>query len=270
MRRARSAISQIHSLRFICRLLDFLCCSLPPSVVLRTVACGADSFALWLRVNDPSHYDLTRGHYETVVTKWLEESLKPGDVFWDIGSNVGLYAVRAARIVGPTGFVVAIEADPEVAAILTKSCEVNHLSHCRVISGAMTDHTGTVRLGRAPATGWTGLYYEKPDEWIDVPGLTGDSLMNSLGASRIDAVKIDVEGAEGHVLAGMIELLTKIRPKLLIEVHRAHAGVEQEVLKILGVCGFETRALDRADATMHIAAQFSVKPAVMCSAPQLQ
>lgn len=201
--------------------------------------------------------------YEAVVLEWLRKNLKSGDTFWDIGANIGFYSVLAARLVGPAGFVVAVEADPNVAEIVTRNFEVNRLANARVISGAVTDHTGTVRLGRAPATGWTGLYYGRPDEWIDVPAFTGDSLLKSLGAEQIDAVKIDVEGAEGGVLAGMTELLSKMRPLLLIEVHRMHAGVEERVSQILAAARFEWEILDRVDATMHIAAKANLKSAAI-------
>lgn len=254
-RRLRLAFSGKPSLDFTCRIFDFICCSFSPKTVLRRIPLGADVFALSLRVNDPSHYDLARGMYEAVVIKWLQENLKSGNTFWDIGANVGFYAVFAARLVGPTGLVVAVEADPNVAAVLAKNFEANHLSNARVVSGAITDHTGTVRLGRAPASGWTGLYYEKPDEWVEVPAFTGDSLVNSLAVDQIDVIKVDVEGAEGRVLAGMTELLTKTRPRLLIEVHRTHPGVEEDVTKVLAAHHFESEILDRVDATMHIAAK---------------
>jgi FkbM family methyltransferase len=260
MRRLRLALSERSSLAFICRALDFLCCSLSPKIVLRSVSCGSNSFVLWLRVNDPSHYDLARGAYESVVVKWLRESLKPGDTFLDIGANIGFYSVLAARLIGPSGSVVAIEADPQVAETLTENFEANHLANARALSGAVAGHAGTVRLGRAPASGWTGLYYRKPDEWIEVPAFTGDGLVESLALEKIDTVKIDVEGAEGDVLAGMTDLLTKLRPCLLVEVHRTHAGVEEQVQKILAAHHFEIEILDRVDATMHIAAKPDVKP----------
>lgn len=87
--------------------------------------------------------------------------------------------------------------------------------------------------------------------------------MKSLQASQIHAVKIDVEGAEGCALAGMTELMTKMRPRFLIEVHRTHAGVEERVLKILRDCHFESELLDRPDETMHVAARSNVKSAVI-------
>lgn len=260
MRRLRSTLSANRQMDFICRALDFLCCSLSPKTVLRSISCGDNSFVLWLRVNDPSHYDLARGAYEVVVAKWMHENVKVGDVFLDIGANIGFFSVLAAKLTGESGLVVAAEADPSVAEILAKNFEANRLGNARVVAGAVTNHEGTVRLGRAPASGWTGLYYAKPDEWVDVPALTGDGLLKSHGLRKVNAVKIDVEGAEGHVLAGMTELLTNFGPRLLIEVHRIHAGAEGQVLDVLAAHHFETEILDCVDVTMHIAAKLNVGP----------
>ena len=254
IRRMRLALPAKASLVPICRTLDFLCCSLAPKWVLRRVPCGTGFCMFWLRVNDPSHYDLARGSYEPTIIAWLNENTQLGDTFLDIGANVGYYAVLAAKLVGPAGLVVAVEADPNIAQILTKNLEANHLSNARVVSGAATDFAGTVRLGRAPASGWTGLYYGNPDEWIEVPAFTVDGLFRSLGLNQINAAKLDVEGAEACVLDGMTDILTKFTPRLLIEVHRTHSGVEEHVLKVLAAHSFDAAILDCVDATMHIAA----------------
>lgn len=254
IRRARHRASKNGRLDLPCRVLDFLCCSLSPKVVLRRIPCGAEILALWVRVNDPSHYDLVNGNYETVVLDWLRRNLNSGETFWDVGANVGFYAIIAAKLVGPTGHVVGVEADPETAKIITANFEINHLANARVVSAALTDTIGTVRFGRAPATGWSGIYYEKPEEWVSVQALTGDTLMKSLGISRVHAIKIDVEGSEAHVLRGMSEILAQNKPRLLIEVHRTYAGVEEQVAGILAEGDFECDVLDKADATMHLVA----------------
>jgi len=262
IRRMRLALPEKTSLAPICRTLDFLCCSLAPKCVLRRVPCGTGFCMFWIRVNDPSHYDLARGFYEPTMIAWLNENTKLGDTFLDIGANVGYYAVLAAKLVGPTGLVIAVEADPNIAEILRKNLEANHLSNARVISGAATDFAGTVRVGRAPASGWTGLYYATPEEWIDVPAFTVDGLSRSLGLNQVNVVKVDVEGAEASVLDGMTDVLKRFTPRLLIEVHRTHSGVEEHVLKILAAHSFETEILDSVDATMHVAATPTLKSAI--------
>jgi len=260
MRRARHRASKNRHLELPCRVLDFLCCSLSPKLVLRRISCGAEILALWVRVNDPSHYDLVNGNYETVVLQWLRNNLNPGETFWDVGANVGFYAIVAAKSLGPEGQVVAVEADPDTAKILANNFEINHLTNAHVVSAALTDTIGTVRFGRAPATGWSGIYYENAEEWVSVEALTGDALMKSLSLDQVHAIKIDVEGSEAHVLKGMAGILMQNRPRLLIEVHRTYAGVEDQVAAILDNGNFECNVLDQADATMHLAATPSRQP----------
>lgn len=222
---------------------------------MRLVPSVAGVCILDLRVNDPYHYDLALGIHETVVTEWLVKNLRPGEIFLDLGANVGYYAILAAKFIGAEGLVIAVEADPEVAEMLAKNVEANHLNNnVRVVSGAVTDHTGTVRLARAPASGWTGLYYREPDEWVEVAAFTVDDLVKTLQLSRVDAVKIDVEGAEARVLKGMRATMTNCVRRLLIEVHRTHAGVEEEVLDILKDRAFAVKLLDKDGATMHVTA----------------
>jgi FkbM family methyltransferase len=254
MRRVRHRASKNGRFDLPCRILDFLCCSLSPKLILRRISCGPESFALWVRVNDPSHYDLVSGNYEAVVLDWLHGNLNSGETFWDVGANVGFYAIIGAKLVGPAGKVVAVEADPDTAKILAANFETNHLTNARVVSAALTDTIGTVRFGRAPATGWSGIYYENSQEWVNVEALTGDALMKSLSLDEVHAIKIDVEGSEAHVLRGMSEILTRAKSRLLVEVHRTHAGVEEEVAAILVNGKFECDVLDQADATMHLSA----------------
>jgi len=259
LRRVRLALPEKRLVVWVSRILDYCCCSFSPKHVMRRVPSVAGVCILELRVNDPYHYDLALGIHETVVAEWLVKNLRPGEVFLDLGANVGYYAILAAKFIGAEGLVIAVEADPEVAEMLAKNVEANHLNNnVRVVSGAVTDHTGIVRLGRAPASGWTGLYYGEPDEWVEVTGFTVDDLVKTLQLSRVDAVKIDVEGAEARVLKGMRATMTNCVRRLLIEVHRTHAGVEEEVLDILKDRAFAVKLLDKDGATMHVTATPSV------------
>lgn len=254
LRRARHRAAKSSRLELPCRILDFLCCSLSPKLVLRRISCGSESFALWVKVNDPSHYDLVNANYEAVVLEWLCRNLNSGETFWDVGANIGIYAMLAAKLVGPTGHVIAIEADPETAKVLAANLEMNRLANVCVVSAALTDTVGPVRFGRASATGWSGIYCARPQEWISIHATTGDTLMKSTGISSVHAIKIDVEGSEAHVLRGMPEILTQSKPRLLIEVHRTYPGVEKQVAGILAEDDFECEVLDQSGATMHVVA----------------
>jgi len=60
------------------------------------------------------------GLWETHVTDWLQETLRPGQMFVDVGANVGYFTLLGAKLVGPQGRVVAVEAHPGLAELLRR------------------------------------------------------------------------------------------------------------------------------------------------------
>jgi FkbM family methyltransferase len=203
-------------------------------------------FDSYIRLNDPFHYDLVLGLHEPAVGEWLSRNLRKGMTVVDVGANVGSYTLLIGEMVGREGRVFALEADPETATTLRKNVELNGQTWVEVIEGAAYKTCGEIQLGRAMAsTGYSGLYYEKALEWIRVPALTLDSLVERIGLGRIDLVKIDVEGAENDVLEGMKLLLGKYRPTLLIELHPHLVPETTQVPARLEAAGYSVELLDK-------------------------
>src|SRR5690606_39869903 len=73
------------------------------------------------------------------LTTWLSGRLARGDVFVDVGANIGYYTVLSAKRVGPHGHVVAIEAFQDISAALTQHINRNHLCNVRVVNEAVSD-----------------------------------------------------------------------------------------------------------------------------------
>jgi hypothetical protein len=67
------------------------------------------------------------GLWETQVTQWLQETLSPGQVFVDVGANVGYFTLLGGQLVGPGGRVVAVEAHPGLAELLRRNVIMNGL-----------------------------------------------------------------------------------------------------------------------------------------------
>jgi FkbM family methyltransferase len=140
-------------------------------------------------------------------------------VVFDVGANVGYFSMIASQLVGQSGRIISVEPDPRVAEVLRKNIGVNGLYNATVVEAAAYNSCCEVSLGCAPATSWSGLYYERTTKRIAVRALTLDSLLVQLGLDRVDFVKIDVEGAENVVLEGMSEILARYRPQILVELH---------------------------------------------------
>jgi FkbM family methyltransferase len=169
------------------------------------------------------------GASEPAVQNVLVQQLAPGDVFYDVGANVGFFSLLAAKLVGSTGRVYCFEPQPSVIAQLRANLDRNGFTNYEVIEAAVADQRGTARLRLGRGDPWSELTARLVDGdgggtlAVDVVAL--DDL--DLPAPRL--VKIDVEGAESRVLAGMTRLLREHRPILVIELH----GTQEPVTRLL-------------------------------------
>ncbi|MEE2908620.1 MAG: FkbM family methyltransferase [Planctomycetota bacterium] len=160
---------------------------------------------------DPRDFGVTfelhaTGTYEPFTRGACLESLEPGMVFVDIGAHVGLYTLPAARAVGPTGCVIAFEPHPGNRALLEENVLGNALENVTVVAAAVSDAPGEMPLQVSPFnTGDHRLYRGGHGGGAAVPTavVSLDAWCAAEGIDRVDMVKIDVQGAEARVIAGM-------------------------------------------------------------------
>lgn len=127
--------------------------------------------------------------------------LKPGDVFVDIGANFGLYTLPAARAVGPSGRVIAIEPNPVMTGRLRFNSESNGFRNIEIDEVAVGAEPGEARLSIDPRQyGLSSLAQQAGTTDRVVPVVTLADLITGSGVSRIDTLKIDVEGFEDQAL----------------------------------------------------------------------
>jgi FkbM family methyltransferase len=167
------------------------------------------------------------GYYLGTHEPDLQESLahftKPGMTVFDIGANIGFFAVAAANLVGHAGKVVAFEPNPAVVARLKENVEMNGLSDgLKIEQIAVGDFDGTAEFCFA-LTHLQGRFSDLPyvphgAESTPVPCRTIDSYVISTGLVP-DVVIMDVEHAEGRVLKGMKSVLQHHKPLVFIEMH---------------------------------------------------
>ncbi|MGE3077140.1 MAG: FkbM family methyltransferase [Dehalococcoidia bacterium] len=185
--------------------------------------------------------------------------LGPGDVFYDIGANVGFFSLVASRIVGPAGAVYAFEPLPEIAGAFEENLRLNNVSNVRVLRLAVSDRDGTARIQTTAHPGGATLEgYGTPGDTtgvITVETRTIDTLVQELGLRRPSVVKIDVEGAEAAVLRGMPALLSD-HPVIVYELDGATADEletnRQEVELELRRTGYEISELPRSYGGTHL------------------
>ena len=183
--------------------------------------------AAGLSIVSPRKSDRTmvRGTYEVPMQQAIAANLSPGDVFYDIGANIGFFSLIAARRVGPTGHVYAFEPVESNAAAIVRSARRNHFETIKVFAQAIGSRTGTADLLTAQHLGEPvpALVGEPPDRVgsVCVEVLTMDDAIARHGLRPPSMLKIDVEGAELDVLHGMVETLCNRRPKLVYEIDDA-------------------------------------------------
>jgi FkbM family methyltransferase len=170
-----------------------------------------------------------------ILMELLVDALGTGDVFLDVGANIGFFVLPIADLVGDEGRVLAFEPAPDAAQLLRSKARARGLmSRISLYELALSDEVGSLALRADPAhpddTTKRSLFIDGPVV-AEVPIRALDDLVESGDVELlqgIDAVKIDVEGAEVRVLTGMRRTLERHRPRVMvietIERHLNRAG----------------------------------------------
>lgn len=191
------------------------------------------------------------GHYEESVCAWMKARVRPGAVILDVGAQVGLYAMLAARWVGETGRIFAFDPSPEAVAILKRHLAMNHLSqNVTVVAGAAGAEDGVVSMNMAGAAPENSLassqHAGRSYRAVEVPVMRIDHFC-AQQQIKPALIKIDTEGWELHVLRGAGDLLRDEAITWVVEMHPyawAEAGYERtDVEALLAENGLEAVAL---------------------------
>jgi FkbM family methyltransferase len=174
--------------------------------------------------------------------------LAPGEVFVDGGANVGLFSLRAAPVVGPSGRVVACEPVPGTMKLLRANAALNDFPALDLHQVALSDEPGT-RAFSAFEDG-SGLASFAPlsdgGAAIRVATTTLDEVTEPFG-DRVSLVKLDIEGAEVKAIRGAQRLIARSAPMFLVEIepeHLARQGSSVDDLRAsLAPQGYEAYAI---------------------------
>jgi FkbM family methyltransferase len=147
----------------------------------------------------------------------LPQLLSPGDWVIDVGANVGHYTARLSELVGAEGRVVAFEPIPETFAILASNARLFAHQNVTLINAAMSDRCDVVRMDMPLHESGLDNFYQARISSVGSIAVLATPLNDWRLDHRISLVKIDAEGHEESVLAGMIQMVTRDRPTLIIE-----------------------------------------------------
>lgn len=199
------------------------------------------------------------GVWEPYESSLLLSLLRPGDVFIDAGANIGYFSVLAASVIGPRGRVFAFEPDPDNFRLLEANAALNDMADCITpVQAALSERAGEGRL------------YLSTDNLGDHQVFAGDDVRDSVAVAmlpgsdflagkveRIDLVKVDTQGAEYQVIAGLLPLLASqaTPPRLIVELTphalRQAGASGRALVELLATLGQPMWIVDHTQAQLY-------------------
>ena len=229
-------LSGVKAATLLGRMMRAPLAMLPPDTILRILQgptrgmkwiVGASTHGCWL------------GSYEYRKRRQFQLVVRPGDVVYDAGANVGFYSLLSAVLVGPNGHVVAFEPLPRNLAYLRRHLELNAISNVTVIASALGRCPGRARFleDSSPSMGRLST-----NGSLDVAVSSLDDLVSRATIPGPNVLKIDIEGGESDALIGAQAVLARCRPLVFLATHGAtlHAGC----CDLLWRHGYALRSLD--------------------------
>lgn len=213
-----------------------------PCYVGDNVALAPTHFDRWIYLDTDdrsvSPQILTTGTWEKGITRFFQTYVPESCRYVEVGANYGYYALQAACLVGDEGSVTAFEPGPRMYSLLERTIDINGVAPRTVLHPlAVSDSIG-------PATfyikgDWHGgcSLYDEADSPLEITEVEVQTttLDAALGATRVDFLKIDAEGAEASVLDGAKQVF-EASPEmiLMIEVHaRPWVSIDDDAAKFL-------------------------------------
>jgi FkbM family methyltransferase len=201
----------------------------------------------------PRHGDRYTFYETLVMNSYLRQGqhLRPGDTVIDIGANIGCFSVLAARAVGPTGRVLAVEPEQSTFESLRRNVRLNRCENIDArrlaiggSSGEAELHVGVKMLFNSIYAQVGGVKEGAPahgtgSELQRVPMSTLENLMDDAEVERCDYLKIDCEGAEFDIFREMDERTANRIDQITMEIHRIPGGEPEALRSRLTDLGFQ-------------------------------
>ena len=182
---------------------------------------------------------VAHGTYDVPFTNFIQKHIKPGDVAFDVGANIGLFTILLGYQVWERGQVIAYEANPRVLPILRDNVSMNwFFDRVEVVPKAAAAEVGKLpflvpsRFDSCGSLMPVEHLLSTEDRLSEIERVEVDTEPLDVHAGRferIDLIKVDVEGAEERVFAGMEGLLDSgVVRRVSFKVARSHIGDEWE------------------------------------------
>ncbi len=193
--------------------------------------------------------------------------LDPGDTVLDAGANTGVFTALAAKQVGPSGLVIAVEADAENFYKLRRTIQLNDLTNVCPFHRALWSSSG-FELSLEGSGLMTSVHRDNPIAGQDTSrasrtalSITVDEILRGLDLARIDKVKMDIEGSEAEVIGAPASRGIVRAREVIMEVHGDRTRAD--VTTFLLANGFETaRTIEGSEDIVALAQGILTHPIV--------
>ena len=178
----------------------------------------------------------------------LRERLHPGFAFVDVGANIGAYSLFVAAHAGPSARILAVEPQPDIFDRLTYNISQNPFGTIKAVACAIADKPGDLTMFLSPRnSGESSVKIVATDDAtaVRVPATTLLDLLRQESFGHVDAVKLDVEGAEDIILEPFFrDAPASLHPSLLI-VEDGTGQWQIDLPGMLGKAGYQMRQRTR-------------------------
>jgi FkbM family methyltransferase len=209
---------------------------------LRSMTRRGFSFETDFDADDVGHILYCYGCLDYWDEMAIHRLVKPGAVCFDIGAHIGYYSLLFSAAVGPDGLVFSYEPVPQTFSFLSRNVSKNLARNVAIHQLAIGASEGTVQMacgGELPL-GWSRV---RDSGGMEVRCSTVDAEVSRLKLTRVNFVKVDVEGYEPKVFEGAENTLARFRPSVMFEVNesalRDQGAEATRISNILASHGYE-------------------------------
>lgn len=145
--------------------------------------------------------------YDYREIRFLRKNLKPGDIFIDIGTHIGFYSLVASQLVGETGKVLAVEADPYVYQKLLTNIQLNNFKNITPLNYGVSDKKEELEFGIDIKQRGKSSFLNRGDEKAHLQCFSLNDIIERAGLNgrKIKGIKVDVEGFEYKILKPFLD-----------------------------------------------------------------
>ncbi|PSO83532.1 MAG: hypothetical protein BRC41_11990 [Cyanobacteria bacterium QH_9_48_43] len=180
-------------------------------------------FLMFIEPEAPMYNELVigNGYHEKCTTNLINNYLKDGMTFIDVGANIGYFTLVAARKVEKNGRVFSFEPELENFDLLSKNVELNRLNNITFENIALSNLEGEIVLNKDPNSKGRHSICISREGWVPIrcKAMRLDAYFKKtqIHIKQIDFIKIDAEGAELAILKGMENLIDPKKTLILLE-----------------------------------------------------